>query len=244
MRDLIRADLARVRHNKLLYVGLVLTFLCIVLAIGDAVIKYGDGARAYIDGVHDALTNKPYGALCVVIPIFFAVFSNELQAKSMQCILGHGLTRDKLIIAKLLDSFILLVIYFAVIAISLLYCHDETTPLSDVQIKNLVIYLLLTFLRYYGYIVFSAMIMLLTDSTAAGIVACVFFTFIFKIIITIVNLFTEITLYDYTFDGQLDLSCKIAEAGGFGWQFVIAAIYIAAAVIITMQFYRRKEFEF
>ena len=99
---------------------------------------------------------------------------------------------------------ILLVIYFAVIALSLILSHDETMPLSDMQVRNLVIYVLLTMLRYYGYIVFSAMIMLLTDSTAAGIVACVFFAFI----------------------------------------FMIAALYIAVAVVITMQFYRRKEFEF
>ena len=243
MRNLIRADLARVRHNKLLYVGLVFSFLCIVSSIGEAVVNYG-GAKAFIDGVHNALIDRPMGALYVVIPIFFAVFSNELQAKSMQCVLGHGLTRDKLIIAKLLDSFILLVIYFAVIALSLILSHDETIPLSDMQVRNLVIYVLLTMLRYYGYIVFSAMIMLLTDSTAAGIVACVFFAFIFRITFMVMNMFTEIPLYEYTFDGQLDLSYKVIEAGGFGWQFMIAALYIAVAVVITMQFYRRKEFEF
>ena len=244
MRNLIKADLIRALKSKILYVGLILVLYRTIDQIVTGAMGVDAGAKGFIDGLHKALSDTPFGALFVVIPIFVAVFSNELSSKSMQCILGHGLTRDKLIASKFLDGAILLACYFIFIGGLIKSLDDGSIALSDFQRRCIVIYILFTMLRYYGYIVFSAMIMFLTDSSAEGIVACVAFTAIFKVTFTVMSLFTEFTIYDYTFDGLLDLSYKLVEIGRFGWQIIPAVIYVAAAVIVTVISLRRKEFEF
>lgn len=244
MRNLIKADMARILRTKLIYVGLVFIIYRLIDQIFEQIANDGFGAKSFIDGIHAALTDQIYGALYLVIPVFFAVFSNEIPSKAMQCILGRGLTRDKLILAKLIDSAILLAGYFVIISAIIFMLNDESVAMSAIQNRNLVIYIIFTFLRFYGYIVFSAMIMFLTNSTAAGIVSCVAFTVIFKLTFKVLEMFTEFTMYDYTFDGQLDLSYGLIEAGRFGWQIIPAALYLVAGVVITVIFFRRREFEF
>ena len=244
MKDLIKADMARILKTKLIYVCLVFILYRLIDQIFQQISQEGIGAKAYIDGVHNALDGQIYGALYLVIPVFFAVFSNEIPAKAMQCILGHGLTRDKLILAKFMDAFILLAGYFIILSGWLFILNDDSVATSDMQNRNLMIYILFTFIRFYGYIVFSAMVMFLTDSTAAGIVTCVAFTAIFKMIFIVMKLFTDLTIYDYTFDGQIDLSYRLIEAGRFGWQIIPAVLCLIAGIIITIIFFRRKEFEF
>ncbi|MBQ9606822.1 MAG: hypothetical protein IJV16_06565 [Lachnospiraceae bacterium] len=244
MKDLIKADMARILRTKLIYVCLVFILFRLMDQIFQQMNKEGFGAKAYIEGVHNALGGQIYGALYLVIPVFIAVYSNEIPAKAMQCMLGHGLKRDELIMAKLIDAALLLAGYFVIISALLLILNDDSVAMSDMQNRNMAIYILFTYIRFYGYIVFSAMVMFLTNSAAAGIVTCVAFTAILKLTFTVLNVFTDFTIYDYTFDGQLDLSYGLIEAGRFGWQIIPALIYLIAGVVITIVFFRRKEFEF
>ena len=164
----------------------------------------------------------------------------------MQTVLGHGITRNKLIIAKLLDAAILLFcLYLVIITVALIVIN--TAPaivLSPQQQMNLIIYIILRWLRHFGYIVFSAMIMYISGSTVLGIIACIAFAVVFKLVFNIIEFFSSLSLYDYTFDGLLDWAYTGIEVGAAPLQLLPAVCYLLAALAITTYFFRRKEFDF
>ena len=243
MRNLLRADLKRISRVGLIYVGLLLALIYISYTVLEGVVN--DGSIGLINGVQKSLSGAPI-ALFIVFPTFYAVFAHELSSKSMQTVLGHGITRDKLIIAKLLDAAILLLcLYLVIIVAALIVINIESAiVLSPQQQVNLIIYIILRWLRHFGYIVFSAMIMYISGSTVLGIIACIAFTAVFKLVFNIVEFFSSLSLYDYTFDGLLDWAYTGIEVGAAPWQLLPAVCYLFAALAITTYFFRRKEFDF
>ncbi|MBQ6416536.1 MAG: hypothetical protein IJJ65_09840 [Butyrivibrio sp.] len=243
MRNLLRADLKRIFRVGLIYGGLLLALIYISTTVLEGVVN--DGSIGMINGVHKALNGAPM-ALFIVFPAFYAVFAHELSSKSMQTVLGRGITRDKLIIAKLLDAAILLLcLYLVIITVALIVINTASAiVLSPQQQMNLIIYIILRWLRHFGYIVFSAMIMYISGSTVLGIITCIAFTVVFKLVFNIIEFFSSLSLYDYTFDGLLDWAYTEIDAGAAPWQLLPAVCYLLAALAITTYFFRRKEFEF
>ena len=243
MRNLLRADLKRIFRVGLIYGGLLLALIYISYTVLEGVVN--DGSIGLINGVKKSL-NGALIALFIVFPTFYAVFAHELSSKSMQTVLGHGITRDKLIIAKLLDAAILLLcLYLVIITVALIVINTGSAiVLSPQQQINLIIYIILRWLRHFGYIVFSAMIMYISGSTVLGIIACIAFTVVFKLVFNIVEFFSSVSLYDYTFDGLLDWAYTGIEVGAAPWQLLPAVCYLFAALAVTTYFFRRKEFDF
>ena len=243
MRNLLRADLKRIFRVGLIYIGLLLALIYISYTVLEGVVN--DGSIGLVRGVQKSLSGAPI-ALFIVFPTFYAVFAHELSSKSMQTVLGHGITRDKLIVAKLLDAaIVLLCVYLVIIAVTLAVINGESAIiLSSQQQTNLVVFIILRWLRHFGYIVFSAMIMYISGSTVLGIVVCVAFTVVFKLVFNMIEFFSSLSLYDYTFDGLLDWAYTGIEMEAFPWQILPAACYLLAALAITTYFFRRKEFDF
>ena len=243
MRNLLRADLKRIFRVGLIYGGLVLALIYISYAVLEGVVN--DGSIGLINGVQKSLSGAPI-ALFIVFPAFYAVFAHELSSKSMQIVLGHVITRNKLIIAKLLDAAILLLcLYLVIITVALIVINSGSAiVLSQQQQVNLIIYIILRWLRHFGYIVFSAMIMYISGSTVLGIIACIAFTVVFKLVFNIIEFFSSVSLYDYTFDGLLDWAYTGIEVGAAPWQLLPAGCYLLAALALTTYFFRRKEFDF
>lgn len=243
MRNLLRADLKRIFRVGLIYIGLLLALIYISYTVLEGVVN--DGSIGLVRGVQKSLSGAPI-ALFIVFPTFYAVFAHELSSKSMQTVLGHGITRDKLIVAKLLDAaIVLLCVYLVIIAVTLAVINGGSAIiLSSQQQTNLVVFIILRWLRHFGYIVFSAMIMYISGSTVLGIVVCVAFTVVFKLVFNMIEFFSSLSLYDYTFDGLLDWAYTGIEMEAFPWQLLPAACYLLAALAITTYFFRRKEFDF
>ena len=243
MRNLLRADLKRIFRVGLIYGGLLLALIYISYAVLEGVVN--DGSIGLINGVQKSLSGAPI-ALFIVFPTFYAVFAHELSSKSMQTVLGHGITRNKLIIAKLLDAAILLLcLYLIIITVALIVINSGSAiVLSQQQQVNLIIYIILRWLRHFGYIVFSAMIMYISGSTVLGIIACIAFTVVFKLVFNIIEFFSSVSLYDYTFDGLLDWAYTGIEVGAAPWQLLPAGCYLLVALALTTYFFRRKEFDF
>ncbi len=243
MRNLVRADLKRIFRVGLIYIGLLLALIYISYTVLEGVVN--DGSIGLVRGVQKSLSGAPI-ALFIVFPTFYAVFAHELSSKSMQAVLGHGITRDKLIVAKLLDAAIVLLCVYLVIIVAILAVinGESAIILSSQQQTNLVVFIILRWLRHFGYIVFSAMIMYISGSTVLGIVVCVAFTVVFKLVFNMIEFFSSLSLYDYTFDGLLDWAYTGIEMEAFPWQLLPAACYLLAALAITTYFFRRKEFDF
>ena len=100
MRLLIRADLRRVLRKPGFYVLIVLTLVLFAFKKPEGI------AAEYFDSTKMTLENIGLPLLC--IPIFLAVYGDEFKSGTLQCVIGRGLSRSKVVIAKLLDAAILL----------------------------------------------------------------------------------------------------------------------------------------
>lgn len=245
MKNLIKADLRRIFKRKSLYICIVLLLASLIRALLLALSESGFNATGIINGMHDGL-GAAIGKLLITIPVFFAVFAHEQSSKSMLCVLGHGLTRGRIIAAKLLEAAILIMIYFIPVTglYAILIGDGTETGMSPDQMGCAYIFILLAAFRLFGYIAFTALIFFLSTSTTVGVIACVLFSYLFDRILLITEMFVDLSLRDYTFDGQLDWAYLTIEAGGFGYQIITAALFVAAAIAATVIFYQRKELEF
>lgn len=243
MRNLVKADLCRILKTKTIYVGTVIAAAVMVFSILRSLTASGRNATGYMSGLISALDGFLF-PLVIALPVFIAVFSHELTSRSMQCILGHGLTRGKLISSKLLEAAILLAGIFMILMVVAIVLASPEYAISSRQMTNGIIAIWLRALRFFGYICFSAMIMFIFNSTALGIIVCVAFTLVFRLLFMAITRLGGIAVYDYTIDGLLDWAYKSIEAGGPGLQIIPVFLYILAAVAITIIFFNRKEFEF
>ena len=239
----MKADLSRILKTKMIYICAVLSVFIVIFQITQKYVNLGQNATGYVAGVKNAMDGFLLPVL-VSVPIFLGVFSKELTSKSMQCILGHGLTRGKLITAKILDAAILLAGEFIIITIVVLFLADSSFAISERQMVIALSAVWLRALRFFGYISLAAMIMFLTNSTALGIISCVAFSAVTRLAFMMVQNFSSISIYDYTIDGLLDWALKSIEAGNPGFQVIPVVLYIVAALAITIFFFNRKEFEF
>ena len=245
MSHLIRADLRRILRRKSIWIGLALLLILLIGNLFSAFSEEDFGAAGLMLGMQKTFAGLP-ARLCVAGVIFFAVFADELSSKSMQCVLGRGLTRSKLIVAKLLDTLILLAAAFLLVTLlaAALMSDSESLPMSVYQKRCVYLGIWLNCLRYFGYVVFAAMCLFLSDSTAVGIIALFVFSGLGQFVFRVIDYFTERALSDYTFDGLLDWGYTTVEAGGLAWQILPAAGMLLLALAVTVFFFQRKEFEF
>ena len=130
MRLLIRADLRRVLRKP-------------------------DGIAAeYLEMTRTTLEDIGLPFLC--IPIFLAVYGDEFKSGTLQCVIGRGLSRPKVVIAKLLDAAILLTgavaAVFLVIFIRNSFSNLAITPRQNLHFLYVCI---VCVLRGVGYMALS-----------------------------------------------------------------------------------------
>ena len=117
---------------------------------------------------------------------------------------------------------------------------QKSYGISRRQMAMAIIAIWLRALRFFGYICFSAMIMFIANSTALGIIVCVAFAMVFRLLFVAITRLGGIAVYDYTIDGLLDWAYRSIEAGGYGLQIIPVLLYILAAVAVTVFFFSRK----
>ena len=86
--------------------------------------------------------------------------------------------------------------------------------------------------------------MYISGITVLGIIACIAFTVVFRLVFNVLEFFLSLSIYDYTFDGLLDWAYTGIEVGAVAWQLIPAVFYLLAALMVTVYFFRRKEFDF
>ena len=237
----------RIRKKPVLYIGLFFFLVAVLFWMIYGTDEADLSARLVIEGLKVG-TAGPGAAFFCVVPIFFAVFANELPSKSMQCMLGHGITRDKLVMTKLLDALNFVVMYFiadTLFAALMIESVRMEYGISNERIGSVYAFIWITAIRYFGYIVFSAAVFFITNSTAAGVTASLVFVALSGILERVQKAsFGHVDYVGYTFDGFINSGLKSLEGGGICWQFLPALLYIVIVYLITVLFYRRKEFEF
>lgn len=237
MRLLIRADLRRVLRKPGFYVLIVLTLVLFAFRKPEGI------AAEYFDSTKMTLENIGLPLLC--IPIFLAVYGDEFKSGTLQCVIGRGLSRSKVVIAKLLDAAILLAAAMAAMFL-VVFLRTSFSSLAVTARQNLhfLYFCIICVLRGVGYMALSSLVMFLTWSAAAGTVTLVVCSMLSGFFLKAVQDWSHLPLYDLSYEGLLNASCTAIQAGSFGWQLIPAlVIYLGGVVWLNIVIFNRKELE-
>ena len=243
MIRLIYADLYRIfRKKSFKRMWIIFSLLSFFSIIGNATM-HDSNAAAVLDAIN-SYTSKGFFLLFISIPIFMGVYADEISSHSMQCIIGRGLTRNKILWAKLSDCIILttivFVVYMGVQGVFLFKAYS----FSHSQKLAYCAYVLICILKVVGASTFSMMLLFITNTLPIGVIGVIFFTTLSPNIVSLAYTLGVKPVY-YSYDMLLLRAMNKLVAGAAAWELIpCVLIYVSGAWLITLIFCRRKEFDF
>ena len=239
MRNLLRADLRRILKRVSIYVWLFLIFVIFFLS------ALSKDYTADIVGMEQGVTSL-LGPIMVSIPVFLGVYGREIQAGSMQCVIGRGMSRTKLILTKYLECVLMCLFFFFFIWLAFFLRNNVgDAGLTANQNKMLTIFVLFAFIKTCGYFAFTTFFFFIAWSVAPGIVALLVSAFLMPMLFTMLDGFLKTDFSEFYFNGMIDNAYASIAAGDFGYMLIPAIVlYIGGALLLTALVFRKKEIEF
>ena len=239
MRNLLRADLRRILKRVSIYVWLFLIFVIFFLS------ALSKDYTADIVGMEQGVTSL-LGPIMVSIPVFLGVYGRELQAGSMQCVIGRGMSRTKLILTKYLECVLMCLFFFFFIWLAFFLRNNVgDAGLTANQNKMLTIFVLFAFIKTCGYFAFTTFFFFIAWSVAPGIVALLVSAFLMPMLFTMLDGFLKTDFSEFYFNGMIDNAYASIAAGDIGYTLILAIVlYIGGALLLTALVFRKKEIEF
>jgi ABC-type transport system involved in multi-copper enzyme maturation permease subunit len=239
MRNLLRADLRRILKRVSIYVWLFLIFVIFFLS------ALSKDYTADIIGMEQGVTSL-LGPILVSIPVFLGVYGREIQAGSMQCVIGRGMSRTKLILTKYLECVLMCLFFFFFIWLAFFLRNNVgDAGLTANQNKMMTIFVLFAFIKTCGYFAFTTFFFFIAWSVAPGIVALLVSAFLMPLLITMLDGFLKTDFSEFYFNGMIDNAYASIAAGDFGYTLILAIVlYIGGALLLTALVFRKKEIEF
>ena len=239
MRNLLRADLRRILKRVSIYVWLFLIF--VVFFLSALSMEYTADIINMEQGVTSLL-----GPILVSIPVFLGVYGRELQAGSMQCVIGRGMSRTKLILTKYLECVLMCLFFFFFIWLAFFLRNNVgDAGLTANQNKMLTIFVLFAFIKTCGYFAFTTFFFFIAWSVAPGIVALLVSAFLMPMLFTMLDGFLKTDFSEFYFNGMIDNAYASIAAGDIGYTLILAIVlYIGGALLLTALVFRKKEIEF
>ena len=239
MRNLLRADLRRILKRVSIYVWLFLIFVIFFLS------ALSKDYTADIVGMEQGVTSL-LGPIMVSIPVFLGVYGREIQAGSMQCVIGRGMSRTKLILTKYLECVLMCLFFFFFIWLAFFLRNNVgDAGLTANQNKMLTIFVLFAFIKTCGYFAFTTFFFFIAWSVAPGIVALLVSAFLMPMLFTMLDGFLKTDFSEFYFNGMIDNAYASFAAGDIGYTLILAIVlYIGGALLLTALVFRKKEIEF
>ena len=247
MTALIKADLYRILRKKSLWLTIALAAALFTAIAIAAKLRAGTGfgfvsrENIFTENALPAI----FGAA-----VFIGIYTDEFTAKSMQAAIGRGVSRLRIIAAKIISCFVLTVIICIPAVLYLLLLSVVTgAGLTAADIS----WLLLTFMKS-AYVValsvpLAAVIIYLTDNRALSVFAAIALLLIIPLFISLLEtnvLFHNLHPSRYTIEGFARRGFSDIMLGGSGIGTLIAgfALYTAAAYLLSALVFARRELDF
>ena len=250
MRNYIRADVKRILQRSSHLFSMLLLFALYVIVL------YLPNRGMQVTSV--TLVASACGLLdwlAVFFGLFemLAVFSEDFKVKTMQVAIGLGVTRNKVVICKLLETIILMVLDCIVIVLLTLVTGSVLgASIAPAVMMDLVLALLIKFLLAQAVVVSITMIvMFMTQSTILSL-----FVYILTGLGTIYLLLSFMPMFGLTWLenlnlGRLTLSYNVGAfysrlaLGSFDFvSFLIVIAHLAAGIIATCKLFQKSELDF
>ncbi|MCR5404225.1 MAG: hypothetical protein K6E91_10480 [Butyrivibrio sp.] len=234
MRRLIGADLKRILAKPGIYIVMVLMIIWIFLRdAGDTASEEMEYYKLFLNEI--CLT-------FVLVPIYLAVYADELKSGIMISVIGMGMPRKKIVKAKLQDALYLLLGTYIILFIAALI-KNSMTDLAITPRQNMFLFVFCIFcvIRGIGIIALSSLILFLTMSSAAGMLVLVIAGAGAAGALTAIQNYTKFPIYDISFMGLLDGAYADFQAGKIGLALIPALFYLFIVIVINIKIFEKKE---
>ena len=247
MKNLIVADVMRILRKPTYRVIMGLSlFAALAVAVYTRMHTWSGFAFATDQYAVASATELLFG-----IMIYLTVYADEFSANSMQALIGHGLSRFKLLLAKCIDGGIITVISFGVYTVWVLALGRVLgAPMNEAEIAFLCGELLVDGVKSFGFAALAMIVLYGTKNVSLAttvdvvlIVASSLFLAIFQNIPKIKFMHLEQTV----FSGAVDCA-------GIDWQLVGGAALgslfwelfkvIVISLLLSYLLFRKKELDF
>ena len=254
MRNVILTDIRRAQSKKSLIVcTIIMTAISILASIGvrSLTFFFDSPAEAY-ETIIPGLSSF-FSPLLIGIPIFSAIYTDDFKSRSMQIAIGRGVSRTKMMLARFLETLILVVEWHIIFSIIALICGlidggSTSQMLScigsiwETSIK-MIVYLSLSLLFVYG-----------TLNPTAGLVFYIIF-----VVNVLDTIFAFIDMIPFLSEHGIEISkffpanaCSnltvaISQGNGlhiFTWGLGVVLGYIILPLVISIIIFNKKELEF
>ncbi|MEE0435305.1 MAG: hypothetical protein UDB11_07860 [Peptococcaceae bacterium] len=185
--------------------------------------------------------------------VFLAVYVDDFKCKSMQVAIGYGMSRSRLVLAKLLES-VLLVLGVSLVMTVLVLVTPMLLGLtaSWQQLAALALSVMAEMFRAFGYIAMAAVLVFLTQDGSGGIIAYVLLStktvyIVLSMILSqdiFLSTFGDCTQYLYT---ALLYTVKASVVSGTSFLpmlVVTLLLYVGVPTVVAVIGFQKKELEF
>lgn len=237
MRNLIRADLRRVLRRPTVYIFAGLMVLFILFS-------------GFSDDVFTQMESEKniafyLAAIMGSVPILVTLYGDDFRSGSLITVIGRGLSRTKVMLAKLIVSAILLLPFYLLALIEVIIAHTVLVEAfySPKQQVVTVFLMLFAWFRNVALFAIASIIMYAMWSVAGGLVSMLVLIVFPRIILNALAQNAKFNFYNITLSGLVEKAYYSLISEDFPFQLIPAVIYLVVFILLGSIFFKRKELD-
>lgn len=249
MSRLIKADIDRVLRRKALWFLVIAVLAIVTFIIFDRVLSAPDKGFAFAAAAGDGFTQVGF---IVGLFLILNIYADDFKSMSFINVIGRGVSRWKVIIAKLIDTYVIMInMYFVSVLMILLLKFIMGISLSPVEVQYIVFKAVCDVITTTASIVVAAVFFYMTENTVLGVIAFIFCEVIIPMALDLVVMIPRISQFhlERIFISGIT-SSMMADfmfgniLGGIGLLLLINVAYIGLPILITILLFNIKELDF
>ena len=249
MRRLIRADIRRILKKRSV---ILLFFFSLLYLCFQVMGSYGAYNQDSFVAVQNLMGKMQLPELVLGLVLLFGVYADDFRSMSYSCVIGRGLTRSKLVLAKLLDTVILTSFMYGIIMLVLtlglkLFGCSFTPRLS----KAYYMTFLVAIYKTVGYIALSSMILYITNNIPLSTISLLllyiavpFSALLFSLNPQVKAFHVERLHYAGLADNAFSDFLFGSTGMGIGKLILGLLLYLGLVLFVTIKVFDKKELEF
>ncbi len=247
MKDLIIADIIRI-FRKPTY--RIVQLVCLIMSL-----IWGIRARMNVWNGYTFVTGQA-GALKIAglilgISIYLSVYADEFSSNSMQCLIGHGVSRFRLLLAKFIDCVIVTFTSFFIYLFFIMMLNLALgAGINAAEPKYICGLIIVWTLKTLGYATFSMIVLYWTKNVGIATIVDAVFMFAGETMLGFFNYIPVVKFYhlnQYVFEGILvkaNTSLQLGQSGAWFWIFFAIIRICVFSIVVSFLLFRNKEQDF
>ena len=250
MKNLIRGDIRRIMCKKSFWIAFIVAVLAnfgivmfYLFSLKYSTYNYAAGTLA---GVADI------GGMIIGIAVFLAVYADDFKSMTIISVIGRGQSRWKIVAAKFINSVILTVMLFAIVAAEVFVLMkilrmellpNELTAMYLGVFKGMYVTI--------GYVTIAAIVIYATGNIAFSVFMVVMLYLIIPTVLqmsSMLPVLKDIHLERYDYNGLANSGLSSIflgmTAGGVLTLILAFIIYVGGSLAIIYAVFRNKELDF